>query len=238
MEKALAHIHETGTFPVSSSSRSSTPPPSSSHRSSHGCIFPSSSLHQPQPQPPSLTTVEKSFIASKEDQNTIGACPVSASTISAQQARVATWLSSPTGQRILSSNINLCLLDGFLLYTPTMASVMKAIDIKLFLLVSRAKAVQRREARDGYVTLEGFWKDPPGYVEKIVWPNYVESHGWLFEEGNVEGKVKEEIIREHGIWVQGERGKVDADMEGTLEWAVGVVIGEMERIVLGKKQES
>ncbi|THV63449.1 hypothetical protein D6D27_10612, partial [Aureobasidium pullulans] len=24
---------------------------------------------------------------------------------------------------------------------------------------------QRREARSGYVTLEGFWEDPPGYVD-------------------------------------------------------------------------
>ncbi|KAB5585337.1 P-loop containing nucleoside triphosphate hydrolase protein [Coniochaeta sp. 2T2.1] len=190
MEKALRHIHETGTFP--------------------------------------------SFIASKEDQNTIGDCPVPPSTISAQRARVAAWLSSsPAGQAVLNSGVNICLQDGFLLYTPAMASVMREIDIKLFLLVSREKATARREARDGYVTLEGFWKDPPGYVEKIVWPNYVESHGWLFEGGDVEGRVKEDVVRENGIRVQ-EGGKIDADMGGTLEWAVGVVMAEMERLVLGE----
>jgi hypothetical protein len=28
----------------------------------------------------------------------------------------------------------------------------------------------RREARTGYTTIEGWWADPPGYVDKIVWP--------------------------------------------------------------------
>jgi nicotinamide/nicotinate riboside kinase len=109
---------------------------------------------------------------------------------------------------------------------------MDGLDIKLFLLVSREKATQRREARDGYVTLEGFWKDPPHYVDKIVWPNYAESHAWLFEDGNVEGRLKEDVLKEHGIRAQTDKG-LDVDMSTTLEWAVGTIIGELERLVLG-----
>lgn len=104
---------------------------------------------------------------------------------------------------------------------------MKLIDIKLFLLVSRAKATQRREARDGYVTLEGFWKDPPDYVDKIVWPNYAEAHAWLFENGNVEGELNEEVLREKGIKAQVGKG-LDIDMETTLEWTVDTIITELE----------
>lgn len=83
-------------------------------------------------------------------------------------------------------------------------------------------------ARDGYVTLEGFWKDPPGYVDKIVWPNYVEAHKWLFEDGDVEGlKLDEGVLREYGILVQMGRG-VDVDMETTFEWAVEMLMGGLE----------
>ena len=116
-----------------------------------------------------------------------------------------------------------------------MPTILPFLDIKLFLQVSHAKAVQRREARDGYVTLEGFWTDPPGYVDKIVWPNYVESHRWLFKGGDVEaGVLDEEAMRRYGILAQG-GGAVDGEFGETLGWAVGAVMGELEMIVLGGK---
>jgi nicotinamide/nicotinate riboside kinase len=98
---------------------------------------------------------------------------------------------------------------------------MALLDIKLFLRVSRAKAVGRREARDGYVTLEGFWKDPPGYVEKIVWPNYVEGHRWMFEGGRVEGgELDGEALGREGVLGMVGRGE-DVEFGETLEWYVG-----------------
>jgi nicotinamide/nicotinate riboside kinase len=91
------------------------------------------------------------------------------------------------------------------------------MDIKFFLRVSHAKAKARREARSGYVTLEGFWEDPPGYVDMIVWPNYVSDHEWMFEDGDVEGSFREGVLEERGIWCQ---EGLDVDMETTLKWAV------------------
>lgn len=221
MEAALRHIHQTGTFPVSLTSSSPSASGRLSHRSSHGCI-----------SPPFQKLTNQTFIASKEDQNTVGACPVPDSVIAAQKSRVASWIApDQPGHRLLSSEISICLLDGFLLYTPAVAPVMSALDIKLFLLVSRERATQRREARDGYVTLEGFWKDPPGYVDKIVWPNYAESHAWLFEDGNVEGELRGDVLKEHGIKAQADNG-LDVDMTTTLEWAVGTIMSELERLVL------
>lgn len=177
-----------------------------------------------------------SFIASKEDQNSIGQCPVPDDVISQQKTRVHEWLSTPRGQKVFSSGLSLCVLDGFLLYTPALSSIMSRLDIKLFLLVSRARATQRREARDGYVTLEGFWKDPPGYVDKIVWPNYAKSHAWLFEGGDVEGQLKVDVLEKERIKAQVGKG-LDVDMSTTLEWAVGTVISELERMV-GEKEET
>ncbi|KAG4411888.1 hypothetical protein IFR04_014979 [Cadophora malorum] len=172
---------------------------------------------------------------SKEDQNSVGACPVSDDMIAALKARVKTWTEpGHPGHGILSgseTSVRLCVFDGFLLYSKALAPIQPQMDIKLFLRVSYAKAKARREARSGYVTLEGFWEDPPGYVDKIVWPNYVEDHEWMFEGGDVEGKLKEEIVRETGILSQ--EGDVDRDMETTLKWAVEMLMDRLPLVAIG-----
>jgi nicotinamide/nicotinate riboside kinase len=110
-----------------------------------------------------------------------------------------------------------------------MASIQKHMDIKLFLRVSYAKAKLRREARSGYATIEGFWEDPPGYVEKIVWPNYVHEHQWMFEDGDVEGKLRDDVLAEWKINAQVDKGP-DVDMETTLKWAVETLMRELEKL--------
>ena len=105
--------------------------------------------------------------------------------------------------------------------------------------MSRQKATTRREARDGYVTLEGFWADPPGYVDKIVWPNYAESHAWLFEDGDVEKGLNGKVLRQKDIMalpqVVGRGGgkedvQLDVDMQVTFEWAVETLMRKLEEI--------
>lgn len=130
--------------------------------------------------------------------------------------------------------LKICLLDGFLLYSREMQEVMDQLDVKMLLLVSKAKATQRREARDGYVTLEGFWKDPPDYVDKIVWPNYAESHAWLFEKGDVEGELDGAVLKEKDILAQRGRG-LDVDMETTFEWTVNTLIEQLGRFGQGSQ---
>lgn len=105
---------------------------------------------------------------------------------------------------------------------------MSLVDIRLFLTVSYEKAKYRREARDGYVTLEGFWKDPEGYVDAIVWPNYVDAHRWLFENGDVEGELSKETLTKEGILAQVGKG-VDVDMETTLDWTVDTIMDQLEK---------
>lgn len=107
-----------------------------------------------------------------------------------------------------------------------MAAIQSNLDLKLFVRASYAKAKARREARDGYVTIEGFWTDPPGYVDKIVWPNYVEEHAWMFEGGDVEGMFKADALHQEGIKAF-EGANVDSDMEEVLGWMVNVVIEEL-----------
>jgi nicotinamide/nicotinate riboside kinase len=107
-----------------------------------------------------------------------------------------------------------------------MAAIKPNLDIKLFLRTTYEKAKKRREARDGYVTLEGFWADPPGYVDKIVWPNYVEEHAWMFEGGDVEGKFNTDVLDNEGIKVQNDVS-ADGDIEKTFEWTVDTILQEL-----------
>lgn len=175
-------------------------------------------------------------MGSYQEGNTVGECPVSDAEIANVKARVRAWLQPGQPGDVIfgQKRLKVCLLDGFLLYCKEMETVMKHIDLKLFLLVSHARAKERREARDGYVTLEGFWKDPPGYVDKIVWPNYVAAHGWLFEDGNVEGRLKEDVLRDAGIHAQIGQG-LDVDFGITLEWAVETVMAGLERFTRREK---
>jgi nicotinamide/nicotinate riboside kinase len=177
-------------------------------------------------------------LSSKEDQNTVGKVPVSEAAITAAREQVSAWLSpgNPGHSIFLSGEprLRMCLLDGFLLFNPiSMPGIMESLDIKLFLLVSRAKATERREARDGYVTLEGFWTDPPGYVDKIVWPNYAKEHAWMFQGGDVEGELKAEVLAERHIRAQTGKG-LDIDMETTLRWAVKTIMSDLEALFTAK----
>lgn len=111
---------------------------------------------------------------------------------------------------------------------------MASLDIKLFLQVSRDKATRRREARDGYVTLDGFWQDPPGYVDRVVWPNYAAAHAWMFEGGDAEeGVLDQGALVKEGIKAQVGKG-TDVEFGETLGWAVETIMGELERLVLGE----
>ena len=211
--------------------------------------------------PPTLSPPgQQPFLDSKEDLNSVGPSPVTPDQIACCRAKINEWLSpGHPGSLIFGSpsspddsnptntkpRIRLCILDGFLLYTPTttpppsesffpLSKIQPLLDIKLFLTVSKSSATRRREARDGYVTLEGFWKDPPGYVEKIVWPNYVEAHKWMFEGGDVErGVVNTEVADREGVRVMDTQGRGDVEFGEVLKWAVGEVMGEVERLCLG-----
>lgn len=217
--------------------------------------------HPPQPNLNSL-----------EDLNTVGPCPATPEQIAACAARVNTWLTpgqpgaaifpgtpdpNPNANANHPKKTRICILDGFLLYSPPPTSptststttattsplrpIMAHLDIKLFLHASRAAALQRRSARDGYVHMDGFWKDPPGYVEQVVWPNYAAAHRWLFEGGDVErGRLDGAVLRREGILAPpsppGEEGGGEnggnVGFGRVLEWAVGAVMGELERVCL------
>lgn len=83
------------------------------------------------------------------------------------------------------------------------------------------KAKARREARSGYVTLEGFWQDPPGYVDKVVWPNYVKDHAFMFADGDPEGPLNEAVCKDMAIEVM--PSAAEDDMTRCLDWACKIL---------------
>lgn len=157
------------------------------------------------------------WLVSQEDQNSVGEHHVPEADIQRLRDEMHKWLHAKPeweGRRI-------CVVDGFLLFSEDMKDIRSLFDVRLFLRTSYETAKRRREARSGYVTLEGFWQDPPGYVDNIVWPNYVQDHKFLFEQGDVDGELNTDVCKDVGI--HGMPKEAEGDMTKCLEWATGVL---------------
>lgn len=115
----------------------------------------------------------------------------------------------------------LVVVDGFLLLGPSVSTIRELFDVRILLRSGYEDSKRRREARSGYATLEGWWQDPPGYFDEIVWPNYVKEHGFLFEDEDVQGQVREDIARKEDIEVV--PGMGERSLDETLGWVVEVV---------------
>jgi nicotinamide/nicotinate riboside kinase len=161
-----------------------------------------------------------SFV-SKEDQNSVGKHGVDEKVVERLRKRVEEAVEKSGWKTPIA------IVDGFLLFSEDMTEIRQLFDLKLFLRTSYQTAKRRREARSGYVTLEGFWEDPPGYVDKIVWPNYVKDHSFLFEEGDVEGKLDERVCGEIGLRAMPR--EAEESMDKCLEWAVEMLLEVIER---------
>lgn len=157
-------------------------------------------------------------LVSKEDSNDIGESGVKPQTIDELKKAAVSWETSLPAS---DQQRRICVVDGFLLFGQSVSNVRECFDTKIMLRASYEKAKKRREARSGYATIEGFWEDPPGYVDKVVWPSYVEEHAFIFEGGDVDGEVDETVAKELGIDVC--PGKGEWDVEHTLQWLVSRV---------------
>lgn len=107
-----------------------------------------------------------------------------------------------------------------------MSQVHPYLDVKIFLRASCEKFKARRKDRDGYVTLDGFWTEPPGYIDKVAWPNYLEDHAWMFEDGNFEGNFDTAVLAKENIHVMPGQ-PLDADLSETLVWMTDLILDEL-----------
>lgn len=71
------------------------------------------------------------------------------------------------------------IVEGICLYSPR-SGIADHLDVRIFLTAHEKVLRQRREARSGYQTADGFvFVDPPGYWEGLVWPAYLETNAFL-----------------------------------------------------------
>jgi nicotinamide/nicotinate riboside kinase len=88
--------------------------------------------------PPTLNSIQ--------DKNELGESGVSAEVVQIMREEAA-------GQSLVNKDTILCLVDGFLLYSDP--GVVRELDIRFLVRAPYEKLKARREARSGYVTLEG-----------------------------------------------------------------------------------
>lgn len=184
--------------------------------------------------------------ASKEDQNTIGKSGVDDDVVQKFKKDLQSELAN-------LGDVTICLLDGFLLYPDPgsesgssekeLRDILEPLfNLKLFLASTREQTIERRTKRTGYVTLEGFWEDPPGFVQDLVWPNYVKYHAWMFgdqdtgtnarnDKQNVEavdqGRVNRRVTEDDGIYVG--PGDGEKTLNDILPWAIDKIKTEVKR---------
>lgn len=152
-------------------------------------------------------------LSSKEDKNSVGEVNVDRAVVDDLHWKAGRWMFQDVPP--------VAIIDGFLLFAEEMKNIRSLFDVKLFLRTDYKTAKARREGRSGYVTLEGFWEDPPGYVDNVVWPNYAKDHAFLFKDGDVEGELKQDVVDQLNIHAM----PLDAqsDMTAVLKWAYGIL---------------
>ncbi|KAK6359434.1 ribosylnicotinamide kinase [Orbilia brochopaga] len=136
------------------------------------------------------------------------------------EKRVLAWLGGVEAARGCVVD-TVVIVDGFLLFGAGVPEALQAeFDVKLMIRTPYEKAKKRREDREGYTTMEGFWHDPPGYFELLVWPAYVKQHSYLFQGGDMESGILTSAALDRGIRTP---RAADQTLLETLEWAVSAL---------------
>jgi nicotinamide/nicotinate riboside kinase len=105
----------------------------------------------------------------------------------------------------------------------------------------KSPVVNLEQEADEETPPQNFWTDPPGYVDDIVWPRYVQYHAWLLLPGQDGGRGLEGLARDELLKLVGQGTNVRTDagvvvalgngrmpMTEVLAWAVKEVLGMLE----------
>lgn len=157
--------------------------------------------------------------------------PILENVLATLKTKVADWSAEGQPGHLLHT-MNICLFDGFLIYSQSTSVLWPFLDLKIFLQTSQLAVKARREVCGGYNSDENFWQDPPDYVSTIVWPNYCRDHRWLFENGDVEGKI---LGRYSDLGEIKWQGRADIDIEASLIWAVELLMNELPGLLKAVK---
>ena len=81
----------------------------------------------------------------------------------------------------------LVIVDGILLFHDKNLS--NVFDVRVFVDGDYDILKARREQRV-YDTMEGAWKDPPGYFDTVVWPSYLYWNKDVLKDSDAQGILK------------------------------------------------
>jgi nicotinamide/nicotinate riboside kinase len=165
----------------------------------------------------------KDGFESKEDKNAVGDVKIDGGAVERWRGKFKGIL----GDEKRNDSLRIAIIDGFLLYSEDVKQLRDLFDVKILLKADYATVKMRRERRKGYVTLEGFWEDPEGYVDLVVWPNYVKDHSFLFQDSDVDGIVDQDLLNRLGISAM----PTDAvgNMTACFDWACSLLSKSMEQ---------
>lgn len=159
---------------------------------------------------------------SLQDANAFTDLPIDNEIVAGLASRIATM------GLTTNSYMSICIMDGFLLYAEDLAAIKDILDVRLFMHTDYETAKTRRAARAGYTTYDGFWTDPPGYFDEIVWPNYTRYHSYMFHDRDASGELDVESCNELGIQVPPRHAQ--NDMNACLQWACNAILDAAEKI--------
>ncbi|MCJ1466378.1 ribosylnicotinamide kinase [Pseudocyphellaria aurata] len=126
------------------------------------------------------------------------------------------------------------IVDGSLLYhDPKIRSL---FDVKILLRASRELSRRRRFEKPEYTGSESgedFWRTRE-YFDRVLWSNYSEEFGPLFENGDVQGRPIVELCERLGIAVQPE---LDPNVSEIVKWAAESIIKDLSNQKFLKTRE-
>ncbi|SMN18393.1 similar to Saccharomyces cerevisiae YNL129W NRK1 Nicotinamide riboside kinase [Maudiozyma saulgeensis] len=118
----------------------------------------------------------------------------------------------------IDKKYKLVIVDGFMLYNNH--DISSEFDLRLFIRAPYKTLKKRRDARNGYQTLDSFWVDPPYYFDEFVYKSYEENHRSLFQHGDVEGKLTTESSKE----IKDFNNDDGVSIEESLSWVIDQIV--------------
>jgi len=173
-------------------------------------------------------TLEELGIKAIEATNSMGPEKVSQKELEEIREVMLDKLENLPGMGNGPQRIHILILEGFLVYfnetphTKEPSTLLSLLDARLLLHTTLTHAASRRKIRMTYITAEDFFEDPPGYMENVVWPNYVKYHRHLFVDEDVEkGELSDWAKTVAGIKRQEREGM---EVREVVEWGARVIV--------------
>lgn len=139
-----------------------------------------------------------------------------------------------TRSELFQTGRPVAIVDGSLLYhDPTTRSL---FDVKILLRASRESSRRRRFEKPEYTGSESgddFWRTRD-YFDRVIWTNYSEEVGPLFENGDVQGRPIVELCERLGTAVQPE---LDPSVAEMVKWAAESIVKDLSNQKFQKTRE-